>query len=56
MVSFPLSSLIERTPLLYLEVNLGQNQVSKLVVFEGDDAQQIVNLFAIAHSLTEEKR
>lgn len=33
----------DRTPLLYLEVNLGHSMVSKLVVFEGDDPMQVVD-------------
>jgi hypothetical protein len=36
----------DRTPLLYLEVNLGHNIVSKLVVFEGDDPDQVIELFS----------
>ncbi len=46
----------ERTPLLYLEVNLGHNVVSKLVVFEGDNPMTVVDQFAIANKLSEEKK
>jgi hypothetical protein len=33
----------DRTPLLYLEVNLGHSIVSKLVVFEGDNPMAVVD-------------
>ena len=46
----------DRTPLLYLEVNLGHNVVSKLVVFEGDNPMNVVEQFAIANKLSEEKK
>ena len=36
----------ERVPLLYLEVNLGHNMVSKLVVFEGDEPNEVIEMFA----------
>lgn len=42
-------------PLLYLEVNLGKNQQEKLILFEGDDAETIVNAFSNHHGLTPEK-
>lgn len=46
----------ERTPLLYLEVNLGHNLVSKLVVFEGDDPSQVIERFTLENNLSDEKR
>jgi hypothetical protein len=46
----------ERVPLLYLEVNLGHNMVSKLVVFEGDEPNEVIDLFAKQNNLSEEKR
>jgi len=36
----------ERVPLLYLEVNLGHNMVSKLVLFEGDEPNEVIEMFA----------
>eukprot|EP00347_Sterkiella_histriomuscorum_P013184 403365686 len=46
----------ERTPLLYLEVNLGHNQISKLVVFEGDDPNQVIEDFSRQNQLSDEKK
>ena len=46
----------DRTPLLYLEVNLGHNNLSKLVVFDDDDPMKVVELFAKANKLSEDKK
>ena len=42
--------------MLYLEVNLGHNVVSKLVVFEGDSPMAVVDQFALTNKLSEEKK
>ena len=46
----------DKTPLLYLEVNLGPKNLQKLIVFDGENAKKVVDAFAEKHKLTEEKK
>jgi hypothetical protein len=46
----------ERTPLLYLEVNLAPGNLTKLLIFEGDDSKSVVELFCKNHGLSEDKK
>lgn len=48
--------LIEKSPLLYLEVNLAPGNLTKFVVFEGDDAMKVVDEFCKSHNLNDEKK
>lgn len=66
MQSSPLSALAaeplgfelldnERSPLLFLEVNLGKSRQEKLIIYEGDEPEQIVQIFAGTFGLSKEK-
>jgi hypothetical protein len=46
----------DRTPLLYLEVNLAPGNLTKLLIFEGDDSKEVVDLFCKNQGLSEDKR
>jgi hypothetical protein len=43
---------------LYLEVNIGNDRAEsgKLLLFDGDSPEEVVNVFARVYSLTENKR
>ena len=43
----------ERTPLLFVDVNLGSDQ-ARIVVFEGESAQELAKRFCDEHNLDED--
>ena len=45
----------DRIPLLYLDVNLGSDGVSRVVIFEGDDPKEIALKFGKKHRLSDSK-
>lgn len=45
----------EKTPVLHLEVNLGNTQKEHLVIFEGEEPSIAVNQFVKKHGLSGEK-
>jgi len=45
----------DRTPLLYLEVNLAPGNLTKLLIFEGDDSKSVVDIFCKNHGLSDER-
>lgn len=42
------------TPLLFVDVNLGGDAAERIVVFEGDTAQQLAKRFCDEHNLDDE--
>ena len=40
-----------RIPLLFLDVNLGEGKVSRLVFYDGDDADQVADIFVNENKL-----
>jgi len=40
----------ERTPLLFVDVNLGQGRAERIIVREGDQSLQLAQQFCIEHS------
>lgn len=44
------------TPLLYIDINLGEDKAERLVVFEGDCAKELSTKFCEDHGLDEETR
>ena len=43
-------------PLLFLDVNLGSNQMSRIIIYEGDDPTQIAHEFCTVNGLSDNKR
>eukprot|EP00347_Sterkiella_histriomuscorum_P006789 403351425 len=41
----------QKIPLLFLDVNLGEGKVSRLVFYEGDDAEQVADIFVNENKL-----
>ena len=48
------SSRHERTPLLFVDVNLGGDNSERIVVFEGDTARDLAIKFCEEHNLDED--
>ena len=46
----------EKAPLLFLDVNIAEGRSAKLVLFEGDDARDVVDTFAEVYKLTGPKK
>jgi len=44
---------LERVPLLFVDVNLGEGLTERIVVFEGDNSEDLAREFAILHELNE---
>jgi hypothetical protein len=42
-------------PILFLDVNLGKNKSSRIVVFDGDDPKEVTEKFAKVHNLDKKK-
>ena len=40
----------DKSPLLFLDVNLGRGKVSRLVIYEGDRPDSVANIFADQNS------
>lgn len=43
----------ENEPMLYVDVNLGNNLTQRIVVFEGDTAESLADKFAQEHDIDE---
>lgn len=41
-------------PLLFVDINLGDEQVERIVVYEGNTAAELAQEFSIKHGLDEE--
>ncbi|EGR27378.1 hypothetical protein IMG5_196480 [Ichthyophthirius multifiliis] len=41
----------EKTPLLFVDVNLGQGMTKRIIVYENDRSEQLANKFAEEHKL-----
>ena len=46
----------ETGPLLFVDINLGENQQERIVVYEGDTAEGLADKFCELHGLDEETR
>ena len=46
----------DKSPILFLDINFGNNQISRIVLFEGDEPELVVEKFARAHGLDEQKK
>jgi hypothetical protein len=46
-------SLAEAMPLLFVDVNLGDGQMSRIVLYEGDNPEEVAELFGSQHNLEE---
>ena len=40
-----------RIPLLYVDVNLGANRTERIVVFEGDESEELAERFVQEHGI-----
>lgn len=49
LAASPGGTISDRTPLLFLDINFGNNEISRIVIFEGDQAEIIVEKFAKMH-------
>ena len=49
----PVDSPNQRYPILFVDVNLGDERVERLTVFEGDQARDVAHDFCITHGLNE---
>lgn len=46
----------ERIPLLYLDINLGERGVPRLMIYDDDEPSAIASKFSINYSLSEGKQ
>ena len=44
------STVNDKTPILYLDINFGNGQISRIVLFEGDQPDLVVQNFAKMYS------
>lgn len=44
---------VEREPMLYVDVNLGNSGTQRIVVFEGDTAEGLAEKFSVEYNLDE---
>jgi len=49
LVSAGGSLITDKNPILFLDINFGNNQISRIVLFEGDKPGLVVQKFANAH-------
>lgn len=45
-----------KTPLLYVDVNLGPDQTERIIIYEGDRSEELVNKFANSHQLDDQTK
>ena len=43
-------TLTDKTPILFLDINFGNDEISRIVLFEGDEPEKIVEKFSKIHS------
>jgi hypothetical protein len=41
-------------PLLFVDINLGDDQVERIIVYEGNTAEELAHEFSLKHGLDEE--
>ena len=41
----------EKVPLLFVDVNLGKDKIERIAIYEGDNAEELANQFAIKHCI-----
>jgi hypothetical protein len=46
----------ERDPKLYVDVNIGKNQMERIVVYEGDTADSLTQKFCEKHNLSDDMK
>eukprot|EP00347_Sterkiella_histriomuscorum_P014159 403361937 len=51
-----ISSQDDRNPILLLDVNLGNDEMSRIIIFEGDNAQDVADNFCRDNQLDEKKK
>lgn len=39
----------DKTPILFLDINFGRNEISRIVIFEGDEPTRVVDNFSKTH-------
>jgi hypothetical protein len=47
---------ITETPLLFIDINLGEENPERIIVFEGDNATDLSTQFCKKHNLDEDTR
>ncbi len=40
---------MEKNPILFLDINFGNNNISRIIIFEGDEPAAVVDNFAKIH-------
>lgn len=50
------SGSADKTPILYLDINFGKDEIQRIVVHEGDEPEQLVESFGKTHGLDEGKK
>ena len=48
--------VLDAAPLLFLEVNITKGKQGKLMIFDGDDPEEIVNIFSEVYKIGEAKK
>ena len=51
-IKFIENSIENRIPLLYVDVNLGANRTERIVVFEGDESEELAERFVQEHGIS----
>lgn len=46
----------EKDAILFLDVNLGKGESARIVVYEGDKAEDVIGAFGNEHNLNDKKR
>lgn len=46
----------EQQPLLFVDINLGGDEQERIVVFEGDTAEDLAHQFCVEHNLDDETK
>ncbi len=46
----------EEVPIIYLDVDIGGNEITRLVMYENDTPEDMVQAFSEAHHLSEERK
>jgi len=50
------SPISEKDAILFLDVNLGKGESARIVVYKGDEAEDVIDTFGNEHNLNEKKR
>ena len=46
----------EQEPLLFVDVNLGTSEPQRIVIYEGDTAEELANKFQIKHGIDDDMK